>query len=202
MESSSIWIDAVRAQLDLLTALADKQLQTLSSSSHSKPLHTLREIIVSQNEYFSSLLNMASDQVSSEDQKFHKLLESSQMNQMKLRDEISFLKERIARAPPKPQAAPPSLPPAKMVKVRAAISPPARKKTSADLEELAGLQIKLQRQVQELQQIASSTSSFARPTKPVDLVKEAVTQRMSLDFANEIQFSGRPLVEDDELRRN
>ena len=197
-----MWIDAVRGQLDLLTALADKQLQTLSSSGHSRPIGTLREILVSQNEYFSSLLHMASDQVAAEDLKFNKLLESSQMSQMKLRDEIAFLKERIARAPPKSQPVPQTLPPARMVKVRAAISPPVRQKTSADLEELAGLQIKLQKQVQELQQIASSTASFSRPSQPVDLVKEAVTQRMSLDFANEIQFSGRPLVDDDELRRN
>ena len=54
--------------------------------------------------------------------------------------------------------------------------------------------------LQNVQALHGASQKF--DAKPVDLVKEAVTQRMSLDFANEIQFSGRPLVEDDELRRN
>jgi hypothetical protein len=195
MENSAVWVEAVRGQLELLTALADKQLETVSSSGHSRPVETLREILESQRDYFSSLLNMANSQLSAEDAKFHKILEASQSNQSRMKDEIACIKDRIAHsAPRKPLPAPVPQLPSKMVKIRAPISPQVRQAPNADLEELAGLQLKLKKQVQELQQIASSTASFALQSTE-DPVKQAVTQRMSLDFANSIQFSGRPLYE-------
>ena len=196
MENASVWIEAVRGQLDLITALADKQLETVSTSSPSRHVSTLREILCSQREYFSSLLTMAHTQLSAEDAKFNRILETSQNAQARMRDEIALLKERIAHAPKKPEPPPVQQAPTKMVKIRAPVSPPARPPPSADLEELAGLQLKLKKQVLELQQISSSTANFGQLSAE-DPVKQAVTQKLNLDLANSIQFSGRPLYEYD-----
>ena len=188
-------VSSLRAQLSVIMDLAERQIDT-TSLAREVPGHTLKDILVSQRQHFTHLVDLFSNQLQDEQVKFNHILQASQASQSRLREEVAILHDSFISInsvlPFQASILPPKEPGLKRTRVRSPTKPPVplqpRRRnlevlvTDREFQELAQVQQKLQQQVIALQDMTtlndSEKKSGKRSARPDPVVK-AVTSKLS-----------------------